>query len=305
MSPSSNTTPLSALTQLSPSVYLSEPPRNSNTPLATSNADGTSPIKPGQATSGTPSPSSPQSKLIILFTWMSAHPSHISKYISGYRTHYPTSRILVIRSSPADMFYRRTAVQRRRVASAVSALLSHSDAHPDSEIIFHIFSNGGSYQFCNLLSAYRETTSQSLPSHIKIFDSCPGRGTFKRTILALSPGLPSFPPAHLLSLLLIYVIISIYWVLFVPLRIPDPIERLRRTLNSQAAMQAETKRCYVYSETDPMVGWRDVEDHAREAAERGANVRREKFEGSGHCAHVRVGGGARYWMIVDALARAK
>ena len=304
MSPSSNAAPLSALTRLSSSVYLSEPPQRSATHSAASNITGINVVNIGQTTFGRPSPPSPRSKLIVLFTWMSAHPSHISKYVSGYRTHYPTCRILVIRSSPADMFYRPTQVQRHRVTPAVSALLSHFDTHNDSGIIFHIFSNGGSHQFCNFFHAYSEITSQAFPSHIKIFDSCPGRGTFKRTILALSPGLPLFLPARFLSLLLIYVVISIYWVIFVPLKIPDPIERLRQTLNSQTVMPGETKRCYIYSETDPMVGWRDVEDHAREAARLGAVVQCEKFERTGHCAHVREGGGVRYWAIVDALCRA-
>ena len=70
-------------------------------------------------------------------------------------------------------------------------------------------------------------------------------------------------------------------------------------------MQGETKRCYLYSEIDPTVGWHDVEAHTQDAAEKGFVVQSEKFEGSGHCAHIRVGGGRRYWAIVNSLWQGK
>ena len=66
-------------------------------------------------------------------------------------------------------------------------------------------------------------------------------------------------------------------------------------------MKSESSRCYIYSESDFMVGWRDIEDHAIDAADKGFTVQSEKFDGSGHCAHVRVAGGAKYWAVVDRL----
>lgn len=309
MPPSSAAASLSALTQLSPSVYLSEPPQHAAAPPAISSDEQASlaiseRVAPEVACS-IPSPPPPPPKLIILVTWMSAHPFHISKYVLGYRTHYSASRILVIRSSPPDLFYRRTRTQRRRVAPAISAILSsYSATCHEPQIILHVFSNGGSHQTRNLLLGYSETTSCLFPPHVTIFDSCPGRATFKRSVLALSSALPSFPPARLLLLVLIYVVVSVYWVVFIPFGIPDPIERLRQSLNCRTMMQGETKRCYIYSETDPMVGWHDVEAHARDAAEEGFVVQCEKFERSGHCAHIRVEGGMRYWAIVNTLWKA-
>lgn len=50
-----------------------------------------------------------------------------------------------------------------------------------------------------------------------------------------------------------------------------------------------------------MVRWRDVEAHAVEARERGCRVRRERFGETGHCAHVREGGGGRYWGVVKGV----
>ncbi|MCJ1422273.1 hypothetical protein MMC29_000153 [Sticta canariensis] len=271
---------LSVLTQLSPSVYLSEPPRQRENAAAAAKEEA-SLAGAGQAGTDISPP-----KLIILVTWMSAHPIHISKYILGYRARYPASR-----APPLDLFYRRPSTQRRRIAPAVFVVLSSCSAicH-EPEIILHVFSNGGSHQTLNLLRAYGETNSSPFPSHVRIFDSCAGRATFKRSVLALSSALPAFPSAHLVLLLLIYIVISIYWVVFVPFGIPDPAERVRRALRSRVFIPEETKRCYIYSETDPMIGRRDVEAHAQLASGEGFVVQHVKFFGGGHCAHVKVEG---------------
>lgn len=73
---------------------------------------------------------------------------------------------------------------------------------------------------------------------------------------------------------------------------------MRQALNDPELMEGEKRRCYIYGEADRMVGWSDVEDHARVAAKEGGfEVRKEKFVGSGHCAHVR-GAEQRYWEVV-------
>ena len=58
---------------------------------------------------------------------------------------------------------------------------------------------------------------------------------------------------------------------------------------------------YIYSDTDPMVHTEEVEDHATDARQKGFVVDLEQFHGSGHAAHVRIGGGERYWRIVKDL----
>lgn len=293
----------SALTRLSTSVYVSEPILNDAAPHTTLRGREASLAGTERSNISTRTPSLTPRKLIILFTWMSAHPTHIAKYVVGYRTRYPNSRILVIRSSPLDIFYRRTSNQRRLLTPALSAVLAfNSTASTETpDVNLHIFSNGGSYQARNFLFAYSAITSDPFPLHVTIFDSCPGRATFRRTVLALSSALPKLWPARLFLLLLVYTLLSGYWVAFVLFGIPNPIERVRQDLNDRSVMQGEVKRCYIYSESDPMVGWDDVEAHAQEALNKGFVVRREKFQGSGHCAHVKVDGGARYWAIVNSL----
>ncbi|KAL8711467.1 MAG: hypothetical protein Q9220_004125 [cf. Caloplaca sp. 1 TL-2023] len=298
--------------QLSPSVFLSEPARDGAITKTASSQEKSNASSRHQDTRSMPVQSSHLAPptVIILFTWMSAHPQHISKYIDGYQAQYPDSPIVIVRSTPPDLFYRTIRAQRQRVSPAVSYLLSllpssGDDEHPDGstapQLILHVFSNGGSHQLCNFLQAYRTTTTLPFPPHIKIFDSCPGRAQFQRSVLALAVGVPRVQPVRFVMTCLIYIVISLYWFILVPLRITDPIERIRRSLLDEKLMQGELRRCYVYSEADAMVGWRDVEDSAREAVRKGFRVRSEKFEGSGHCAHIKVKGGEPYWQLVGEV----
>ena len=290
---------LSDLKQLSPNVYLLEPATKED---ATPTASITS---KSIASSDTPLP-----KLIILFTWMGAAPSHISKYISGYRDHFPSSRLLIIRNSPADLFYRSSSTQRRWLAPAIDVLLStisvlekiEQNKQQKPDLLIHIFSNGGSTQLLNFLRTYYLATSSNVfPSHIKILDSCPGTATFQRSVRAMAVGLPPAQPLRLLLLIVTYIVIAAYWLAFSLNVISDPIGLIRRGLNDKALIKGELKRGYIYSEADQMVDWRVVEEHARDAEAKGFVVRREKFVESGHVAHMRVGGGVRYWGIVEGM----
>ena len=307
--------PLSALTQLSPSVYFYHSSSTTYCPLDAPSTDQHAGAS-GAVTLAAPQTQSIQldaisssdvPKLIVLVTWMSAQTSHISKYIRGYQDLYPACDILLIRSSPPDLLYRRTRTQRHRVAPAISQILSAcKSTNKDQAIILHVFSNGGSHQILNLLRANSELNSSfPFPSHVTILDSCPGRGTFKGSVLALSSALPKSQPLRLLLLLLIYLVVGMYWATTIPFGIPDPIERIRQALNDKELMKSELCRCYIYSESDSMVDWHDIEDHAADAAEKGFIMQSEKFEGSGHCAHARVAGGTRYWAIVDHLWQAR
>lgn len=294
--------PLSSMTRLSPSVYLYDP---TNTDISSSSTNLGQETRASKQTATTSSPAAP--KVIVLCTWMSAHPVHISKYITGYQTHYPASRIVIIQSSPADLFWRSASAQRRRVNAAVSAILIHCSytKDPKTEILLHVFSNGGCSQLLCLLEMYRQRTCYAFPSHVKILDSCPGRGTFKKAISALAVSLPKSQPLYSIFLGLLYLAMSVYFIITISIGITNPIEHLRQALNDVKSMKNERSRCYIYGDADRMVDWHDIEAHAEDARQKGFATRTERFEGSGHVAHVRQGGGARYWSIVDEMWRGR
>ena len=272
------TSPFPGMVELGPSVYLYTPAHQAH-----------------EANISAP-------KLVILCAWMNAHPIHIKKYIFGYQALFPTATILLIRSSTLDVLYRSTAILRRRVEPALAVIRSICSPEPASpEILLHVFSNGGSHQGINLLRCYPTATGQVFPIHATILDSCPGRGNLKRSYLALTAPFERQPIyLRLLGSLFTILILCLYWVMIIPLGLENPIERIRQGLNDRSITR-ETKRVYIYSDVDPMVHWQEVEDHADDARKNGFVTRMEKFKGSGHAAHVRVGGGERYWRIAKDL----
>lgn len=80
-------------------------------------------------------------------------------------------------------------------------------------------------------------------------------------------------PLYLLFLpSLLHLALSLYWLAYIfAWSITDPIERVRWDLNN-ARLMSEARRCYIYSEEDPMVDFHDVEAHASEAVHRGFTV---------------------------------
>ena len=263
--------------QLGPSVYLYAPPNG--------------------GPSGISAP-----KVLILCTWMNARPVHIKKYIDGYQALFPATKIILIRSSTPDVTYRSTATLQARVEPAVAVIRAACAQEPSSpEVLLHVFSNGGSHQSITLLRTYQSTTGHVFPIHAKILDSCPGRGNFSRSYLALSEPLARQPIyVRFLGSMAVFLALCFLGVSVFLLRIENPIETIRQGLNDRKTIM-ETKRVYIYSDADPMVHWQEVEDHADDARIKGYTVQLEKFEGSGHAAHVRVGGGERYWRIVENL----
>ena len=243
-------------------------------------------------------------RLIVLCTWMSASPTHITKYIKGYQALYPRASILMIRSGSLDFVYRGRKAVERRLKSALAVVrstYSPSTQGSTPQVLLHAFSNGGSLQAVTLIRSYHEATGHAFPLHSTVLDSCPGRATFHVAFRVVALPLGSQP--HYIRLpvvVLLYLAFGLVWLLKFGLRMENPFETLWQGLNNTAQVK-EIKRVYIYSDIDDMVPWKDTEDHAAEAREKGFKIELEKFVGSGHVAHAKGGNGERYWRIVDDL----
>jgi hypothetical protein len=248
---------------------------------------------------------------------MGARDPHIAKYLARYQALYPTSPILLLRSEPRHFI--RPRGTPREVAPAVpffrsifpedlaavksDASSSDSATKPQPELLIHAFSNGGAA----ILQALRRalsgdghtttTTTSPLPRYTLLLDSAPGTFRYGATYRAFTTGIKG--PALWLVAPLMHLLAMMYWVqhILVGRGKSGPLYVVARALNDQPARQSEVRRTYVYGPADRLVDWRDVEAHAQEAAEQGFCVRRERFDGSEHVAHVRLDG-ERYWRVV-------
>jgi hypothetical protein len=231
---------------------------------------------------------------------MSAHPKHIQKYTSNYQKLYPQTPLLVLTNSISDIIARSATYHARDLSPAMSIIQNTTQENPGSSVLLHIFSNGGTHHACQLAKLYRQKYATPLPVTGMILDSAPGRATYKRSIAAMSFGLPRFTLFRLVGLAFLHILCIGMWIRHHILRLENFMARTRRELNDSTLFPVQAKRAYLYSEGDAMVGWRDVEFSGKDAKEKGWDVRMEKFEGSKHVGHMVVDPG-RDWGAVGEV----
>ncbi|VUC34355.1 unnamed protein product [Clonostachys rosea] len=255
------TGPLHFMTKLSPFVDVYRPPTT--------------------APSDRPSPG-----LIVILPWMYASPMSIAKYIRGYQALYPAAQILLVRSTAKHILWRPQTASAD-FNSAVSVIRSAVDSRkPGPQILLHIFSIGGSAALGHIRNAF----GNNLPPHVSVFDSGPGLSGQSRSVAAITAEMRGavyvllYPVAHFFTFLY-YVL---YW------RRRDAFEHFYLSHNSS---HNELRRVYIYSESDQLMGFADVEKHAAMAKDKGYSVRMEKFHGTQHVSHVRANED-RYWAAI-------
>ncbi|KAF4470642.1 Transmembrane 53 [Fusarium albosuccineum] len=232
-------------------------------------------------------------RLIILLTWMDARDGHVAKYIAQHRILFPSSPILIIRSTLKQ--YMQPSLRRRLFAPALpilQALEADTDVGDKPRFLLHVFSNGGFASAVTLWELWAAALNgKPIPRHAVVMDSCPGYFHWKRNHHVISLGLPFWASP------LVWLALGIAWMCYIPWGRTEPQEANALAINTTDRISRETRRAYLYGDADQSVGWEDVEAHGRQAKERGALVRMEKFIGGAHVAQVRVDG-ERYWRVV-------
>ena len=238
--------------------------------------------------------------LVILATWFSALPRHVSNYTETYKTIFSHAAILILPTSIPDMVYRPYSTQQRNLAPALPILLEHTK-QPGHEILFHILSNSGAHTACQLARAYRSHTGSGLRVGALILDSAPGINTYRGITDGFIGGLPSTPVLKTLFSLVVYGLVGLITVKEAITGEDHFIQKLRKDLNDEWFLQSERGRVYIYSKEDKIVGSGDVESHAKDAEEKETGeVRMHLWEKSSHVGHMNKDS-ARYWDIVKKL----
>lgn len=239
--------------------------------------------------------------LIFIAFWMNAPPRALAKYAVEYRRLAPSARIVFVRSSMADYFWRGTArAQRARLAPAVEAI--RPLATRKNPVFMHLFSNGGLSNTIHFMQAYYKTAGKPLPMSSMVFDSAPGTATVAAAMTAFAYALPKLWILRLIGKSLLWLLLVLNKAFHAITRRPDPIALARKVVNDASLVQAANAkgvlaRCYIYSHTDELVSAPDVEQHASESEACGWAVRLERFQGSPHVSHMRAAPD-RYWGII-------
>lgn len=231
---------------------------------------------------------------ILLLSWAGAASRHIEKYTNLYIEKHSAASIILVRSGLENFLARSNKKQRCLVEPAVNALLARSGRR----LLVHAFSNGGAKTWCTINAVYRRTTGRLLSCDLTIIDSAPGRSSFKQSQAAIRGGLPkqSIPRAFLEGAF--NVVLCMMWIANHVPDYPEVVKMIRKELNDESLISRDGRRCYIYSDSDDIIGSTDVEDHAEEAAERGWRPTLVKFKGSQHVAHFKQDP-TLYWDIVE------
>jgi len=235
--------------------------------------------------------------LILLFSWTGALPQHIAKYTTAYTSLYPSTPILVITTSIKDLIYRSSKSKQKCLAPAISFLTTQNLT---SNILVHCFSEGGSHKAVQFASSFLNTTGTKLPISTLILDSTPGNPQYLMLASAFKKSLPRNAVIRFVGMLAAYSILASLWTGYL---IVGPnkniITKTRLSLDDDEMWDTNVPRCYLYSEADSLIFWKDIEDHGQAAEGRGTSVTMVKFQGSAHCRHIQENEG-RYW---DAVRR--
>jgi hypothetical protein len=247
--------------------------------------------------------------LIILCSWTGANGQHVAKYTREYQRLFSSTRIVLIATTTKDLCFRNSKRKQERLRPAIDLIASLqylSALGNDSGILMHVFSEGGSNKACELAEAYHTVTSEMLPVSALYLDSTPGHPRYLRLCNAINKSMPQVPILRHAGLLLGSAVLGAIWVTYVGIKgyHNNVITRTRRRLLDPRYFDLNAPRCYMYSKSDALIAWQDIQEHATNSAQIGLPVTIVMFDGSGHVGHARREP-EQYWDTVMDTWRSK
>jgi hypothetical protein len=239
--------------------------------------------------------------LIIITSWTGAIPRHIAKYTRSYNELYPHTPIMLITTHISDLALHSTKHKTAILAPAVDYVRQRNSTSDSHQILLHAFSDGGSNKAVCLAEAYLASTGHRLPVVASVLDSTPGTARYSSNLVAFRRSLPSNKALRAVGFLIGALLLGVHWgifCIFVGYE-RNVISKTRRGLNDEALWNIRAMpRTYVFSQADDLISWKDIEDHAADAAERlGTTSMLVRFKESGHCCHAKENE-EYYWTAV-------
>lgn len=182
------------------------------------------------------------------------------------------------------------------------------------KVLLHVFSNGGANTATQLLIVLRSHLRAPLPLAGLVLDSCPAKGTYWKSYNAMVLSLPQDAPTRLLGSLAVHFLLVLLYA-WIASGNENPAGLMRRTMLDASTVSGAgagdanggdktpdvaRQGCYLYSDTDAMVEWSDISDHAADARRMGWKVREVRFSDSGHCQHLSMHED-RYVKVVEEI----
>lgn len=248
--------------------------------------------------------------LIVVFGWLEAPEKRLLKYCADYRNLYPSSPILLLRSTTQSLFFGKASALEPARDFILSALGSTTTDLENADVLLHAFSSGGCMELIKLNSLFLanrsdpspssiiEGVSRGVPGRLLLLDSCPGGADLRKNIKAFTGqirvtwirwGAKGLVGAAIGS-----------WIL--QNKLAGKAHPLRMMANSLVEdLPTTTPRLYLYSTGDLVHPPAGVEDHIKQSLDAGLQVAVERWENTAHVGHAKEGGGVRYWTAINKM----
>jgi hypothetical protein len=266
--PLSGMNPLEGFTPLTDQIYVQTPP--------------SSPVDPSHPTT------------IVIYGWGDALPKHVLKYITGYRSLFPTSRIVLVFSPILRALLQSLDARTANMQPVVDVLfgtLTEKGIALDGNTLMHCMSNTGGINLAATMNAYKMQHKEPLPYKLMVLDSTPGSTDFWPNIgrwsRAMALGAAGVPLPFWMMKSIAFAFLSTLQVVGWAIGRVSAAEYSVQAVNQPELSSLEAKRLYLYSKEDDIIHWQDIETHAAVARQWGYDVDMELFDGTPHVGHMR------------------
>ncbi|KAM0704713.1 hypothetical protein Q7P35_007499 [Cladosporium inversicolor] len=237
-----------------------------------------------------PRPTTAPPSYIVLCLWPHATESQISSYVEGYEDLYPTSRVLLLRSS-----WRSGSPDLDAITTTLTGSLEEKNEKPTSSssshpVLLHLFGHTGALNACSLLRAFRARTTTVLDVRAIVSDTEPSVSF--SDLYATLLGSPSQFLFHLLALLLSFLAAAVSLFTY-----DDATHRIRADLTNPGILPASVRKCFVFPAQEMMFSWCDAPGKNGIAERREWSVKRTSVDARGRWS----GEKERYWLGVEGV----
>ncbi|KAI1371252.1 DUF829-domain-containing protein [Hypoxylon crocopeplum] len=247
--------------------------------------------------------SADQPTTVIVYGWGDGLPKNVAKYADGYHRLFPTARILMVISSTFAATY-ESLEQRTKAVLPVVDIVFPTPGDGSEKVILHAMSNTGGIYVAATFNAFqwRHGTDKALPHHLCVNDSTPGSIVFSTEVGRWSRAMAlgtakSFPWPFIVTEKIWWTFLYAMHLLGKAIGRESSAVYSSRVFLDHATATPRALRLYMYSKTDDLIGWEDVEAHAVIAKARGYTTNLEMFDDSPHVGHMRMHPD-RYWRAI-------
>ncbi|KAK8035780.1 hypothetical protein PG991_001853 [Apiospora marii] len=261
---------------------------------------------------------------IIIYGWGDGRPKNVSKLPRAV----PRATIIVVLATTFKAAYQPLLERTQGMMPVIDAAFSekHPQQNQPPRVLLHAMSNAGGINLASTLNAHLARHGVPLPHRVMVLDSVPGGVVFHQQVgrwsramaIGMRRSLPRWVPQVVLqAVFYVFLWLNKFWE-FVLRRhhagawsreavnrhemVAVPPPAATKKSSTIAGEYHHSRRLYLYSKEDDIIGWEDIEEHAKDASKLGYHADTELFDGSGHVDHMRHHP-QKYWASIERTWR--